>query len=98
MFSFSPYRGALRSRAASGSKRIVDRDLLPVFALLWAMSVAVVVRCLFRHDTFGSEATLALALVVALPALVLGSRGRVVERDVQTTDATRMRAGIKDTV
>jgi hypothetical protein len=72
MFGSSPYRGALRSRAASGSKRVVDRDLLPVFVLLWAMSVAVVVRCLFRHDTFGPEATLALALVVALPALALG--------------------------
>lgn len=68
----SPYRAA--RRAASGPKRAVDRDLLPVFVLLWAMSVAVVVRCVFRHDVFGAEATLALTLVVALPVLVARSK------------------------
>jgi hypothetical protein len=54
-----------------GPKHVRDRDLLAVFALLWAMSVTVVFRCLFRHDAFGAEATLALTLVVALPALLV---------------------------
>jgi hypothetical protein len=71
MFGSSPYRVARRLRTSLRSWRNDDRDLLPVLALLWATSVAVVVRCVFRHDVFGPEATLALTLVVALPAMVL---------------------------
>ena len=69
MFRSSPYR--VTRREAVGRKPPIDRDLLPVFALLWAMSVAVVVRCVLRHDVFGAQATLALALAVALPILVV---------------------------
>jgi hypothetical protein len=51
-----------------------DLELFPVFALLWAVSVAVVVESLLRHDVFGPEATIALGLVLVLPWLVVRSR------------------------
>jgi len=49
-----------------------DRDLWPVFAILWVGSVARVVAGLAEREQFGFEATLALLCVVAVPWVAMG--------------------------
>src|SRR5262245_32997527 len=46
-----------------------DLDLIPVFGVLWAVSVFRVFAALMVGDTFGSEPTLALVMVFVLPLL-----------------------------
>jgi hypothetical protein len=68
----SPYRSIVRraSQVADRYRQLGDLDLLPVFALLWLVSAAVVVGHLLRRDAFGPEETVALAVVIALPWLM----------------------------
>lgn len=47
-----------------------DRELLPVFALIWIVSAVHVGNVLHRGSSFGVEDTLALLAVFLLPALV----------------------------
>ena len=58
-----------------GRSKLADRDLLPVLALFWLVSVVRVVGALVRHETFGAEATLALVAAVVVPCVIhLGRR------------------------
>jgi hypothetical protein len=58
-----------------GRRKLADRDLLPVLALFWLVSVVRVVGALVRRETFGVEATLAMMAVVVVPCVVyLGRR------------------------
>jgi hypothetical protein len=43
-----------------GDERSGDADLLPVFAIVWAGSVARVCIAISGHEDFGAEATAAL--------------------------------------
>lgn len=61
-----PVRRTLRDRF-----RGADRDLLPAMALFWAISAVRVVGALLRHEVFGTEATLALMALVAIPCAAL---------------------------
>ncbi len=73
---FSPYHSIVRhaTRVAAQYRQWGDRDLLPVFSLLWVVTAAVVIGHLVRRDAFGPEETLALAVVIALPWLMMGPR------------------------
>lgn len=44
-----------------------DGELLPVYAIVWVTTVAMVARGLARSETFGAGATLACIAVVVLP-------------------------------
>ena len=46
-----------------------DHELAPIFALLFAASVARVIHAVLAGESFGVESTLALTCVVALPWL-----------------------------
>jgi hypothetical protein len=62
-----------RRTPSSGLRRqpeAADWDLLPIGALLWIGSVARVALAFAAHETFGAEATLALACVFGLPWLL----------------------------
>jgi hypothetical protein len=47
-----------------------DRELLPVFGLIWLVSALHVLNVLHRGSSFGVEDTLALLSIFFLPALV----------------------------
>lgn len=47
-----------------------DRELLPVFGLIWIVSALHVANVLYRGSSFGVEDTLALFCVFLLPVLV----------------------------
>ena len=67
----SPYRVAAEHRDKDGSTEPApDRELIPVFAILWITSVARVVLGLVQHEAFGQESTLAIFAVLLLPVLV----------------------------
>jgi hypothetical protein len=51
-----------------------DSDLGPIAVLLWIGSVIRVALAFAHQQTFGAEATLALACAVLLPLLVLRAR------------------------
>jgi Flp pilus assembly protein TadB len=51
----------------------MDVDLFWVAALFWTVSFLRVIGAAVRHEVFGTEATLALAAVLALPWIVLGA-------------------------
>jgi hypothetical protein len=44
-----------------------DRDLAPLFFMVWVASLVRVLGALLHEETFGTEATLALLFVAALP-------------------------------
>jgi hypothetical protein len=57
-----------------------DRELLPVFGLIWLVSVLHVGNVLQRGSAFGVEDTLAALSVFLLPALVKGPIRQLVHR------------------
>ena len=56
-------------------ERYPDSDLWPVFIVFWLASVVCVVVALLRHETFGTEATLAALAIVLVPWLMLRADG-----------------------
>lgn len=48
-----------------------DRDLLPIWALLWLAAASRVAVAMVHHEIFRAEATLALIVVALIPGLVL---------------------------
>jgi hypothetical protein len=57
----------------------LDRDILIALGLLWPAFLALVVRTFMRGETFGTGATVAAAMVVLAPALLVSAwraRGR----------------------
>ena len=56
------------------TERGSDYDLLVVLGLFWALSLVRVSGAMLRHEVFGTEATLALMAIVAIPWLVRGHR------------------------
>jgi len=50
-----------------------DWDLLLIGGATWLAGVARVTLALAHHEVFGAEATLALACVVGIPWLLLGT-------------------------
>jgi hypothetical protein len=66
-----PYRVPPRKTPeATGDERSGDADLLPVFAIVWAASVARVWIAVSGHEDFGAEATAALLFAVGSPFLL----------------------------
>jgi hypothetical protein len=69
----SPHRSAAghpsKQKKVESVAPIDDRDLLPVFAIVWLFMVFRVVIGLAHGETFGAELTLALGAVITLPAL-----------------------------
>jgi hypothetical protein len=53
-----------------------DFDLVPTAAGLWLVSAARVVLALKDHESFHTEATLALACLIVIPWLLLPERSR----------------------
>jgi hypothetical protein len=47
-----------------------DRDLIPVFSIVWVASVARVLAAVACGETLGTEATLALLAVLLIPWLL----------------------------
>jgi len=47
-----------------------DGDLVPMYAIVWFGSVARVVAATIRHETFGTEVTLALLAALLLTVLL----------------------------
>ena len=68
----SPYRRpeVPEPAAAATAARCPDRELIPVFLLLWAISAARVACGLFEHETFGTAGTLAFLAVFFIPCLM----------------------------
>jgi hypothetical protein len=66
--------GAKASESASAASLVEtysdNRELLPVELVLLVFSLARVAHALLRHERFGTEATVALFLVVVLPAVI----------------------------
>jgi hypothetical protein len=58
-------------RKKASEQRLLDADLLPVFAIVWIASVVRVAGAVTLHETFGVEATVALFCVLLLPWLLL---------------------------
>lgn len=58
------------STARENAESYPDDDLVPIFAILWFASVARVVAATIRHETFGTDLTLALLAVLFLPVLL----------------------------
>lgn len=72
--SSSPYRVAPESpEEHEAAEPNPNRDLVPIFAMLWLASVVRVAVGLMRLETFGQEPTLAFLVVLLLPALMKGS-------------------------
>jgi hypothetical protein len=66
----SPYRvAAERFNEDSATEPVHDADLIPVFVIVWSVSMARVVVGLVRHETFGVEPTMALLTALLLPVL-----------------------------
>jgi hypothetical protein len=59
---------------------IADRELLPVFALLWVASVVRVALAARCDETFGAEATLALFATATIPLLLRGNLANLSHR------------------
>jgi hypothetical protein len=64
----SPMRGAI---AREWGRDSVAADLLLAAALFWLLSLVRVVGAFARHETFGTEATLALMAVLCIPPLLV---------------------------
>jgi hypothetical protein len=47
-----------------------ERELIPVFALLWIAGAVRVGACVLRGEAFGTEASLAGLAVAAVPVLL----------------------------
>ena len=54
-----------------------DADLIPAFALVWVASLVRVVGGFARNEVFGTEATLALLMVIVLPLLLTKAHHRL---------------------
>jgi hypothetical protein len=81
--SSSPHRTPAErpvEEASSGSVDDGDIPLLPIFAVIWMSCLARVVVGVVRHETFGTEPTLAFLVVLFLPWLVRGALRRLVSR------------------
>lgn len=66
-----PYRSKpTQPRPAMGRGLRGDRDLLPIWVLLWVAAASRVVVALVRHESFWAEATLALIVVALIPWLL----------------------------
>ncbi len=52
----------------------LDRDLWLAFGLFWLVSVIRVSAALLRHEVFGTESSLAVLVILFLPALLLRRR------------------------
>ena len=74
----SPYRLRAQTDASRGAARCrANLDVLAAAVLLWTVSFARVVGAVLRHEIFGSDATLALMAIVAIPWLLIGGhRGK----------------------
>ncbi|MGH7438965.1 MAG: hypothetical protein ACRENE_25030 [Polyangiaceae bacterium] len=57
-----------------GERALPDRDVVWAAVLLWMVSAARAAGALIRHETFGTEATLSLAAVIAIPLLSIAVR------------------------
>lgn len=69
----SPYRRpAVHPEEKTRAVKVAcgDRDLLPIFAIFWALSVVRVAAGVARHEMFGTEATLAFLGVLLVPWLM----------------------------
>jgi hypothetical protein len=68
----SPYRTPAEPDELSddGARDHADGELLPVFALVWAVSVIRVVGAFCIGETMGAEPTIATLVVVLLPSMV----------------------------
>ncbi|HEX4337790.1 MAG TPA: hypothetical protein VH062_17895 [Polyangiaceae bacterium] len=61
----------LRARGIHGPARPFGvGELVPVFVMLWVVSVVRVVTAFSRHETFGAISTLALVSIVLLPSML----------------------------
>ena len=69
----SPYRVAATGVERRRDDRCADRDLLPVFGFVWAISLVRVVVGLALGEVFGAEATSAVVLLVLLPPALWGA-------------------------
>lgn len=69
-----PYRSKLiQSTPTISRSRQGDRDLLPMWVLLWVAAALRVAVAMLHHETFRAEATLALIVAALVPWLVLSS-------------------------
>jgi hypothetical protein len=67
----SPYRQPPEAPSAEDRGALPgDHDLVPVFALLWIVSVVHVSRVVAHAERFGTIDVLAAITIVMLPALV----------------------------
>jgi hypothetical protein len=48
-----------------------DDDIVPVYGIVWLASVGRVILAAFRHETFGTEVTVALLVALFLLLLLL---------------------------
>lgn len=66
---------SLRTRLRRYADKHPSADAeLAVAVLFWALSMGRVIAAVVRHETFGTEATLSLFVVLGLPLLALGVR------------------------
>ena len=55
---------------APGTQTIADAELVPVFLLVWVAGFARVSYGLSQHETIGSEMTIAMIVLLAIPYLL----------------------------